>query len=206
MAQSEQGRSVSASVPRPCAWPPSAAKSMRYTPCRTDLGSSAALSSTAPRRKRSSIAPETAQNTPRDRILINKISFLQWHRVMGVMKRGCIRPTRHRDRSAARQGCDRSFCGTQPDRTRPRRCDESVRRCRWSAGSWSWCGCDRCPRPRGELVFVALGAAKLGAAIGQHARQPDPLFVVERYHPVVEDLGRSDRGLAIIELGEATLA
>src|ERR1700738_431656 len=63
-----------------CAWPPRAAKSTRYTSCRTDLGSTAALSSTAPRRKRSFIAPGSAQNTPRDRILINKISSLQSHR------------------------------------------------------------------------------------------------------------------------------
>src|SRR5262249_47037598 len=75
------------SVPRRCAWPPSAEKSTRYTPCRTDLGSSAALSSTAPRRKRWPIAPGIVQNTPRDRILINKIFSLQRHREMGVMKR-----------------------------------------------------------------------------------------------------------------------
>src|SRR6185436_375915 len=29
-----------------------------------------------------------------------------------------------------------------------------------------------------ELVFVALGAAKLGTAICQHARQPDAMLVV----------------------------
>src|SRR6516225_2720897 len=39
-----------------------------------------------------------------------------------------------------------------------------------------------------ELVFVALGAAKLSAAIGQHARQTDGMLVVEWHHPVVEDL------------------
>jgi hypothetical protein len=48
------------SVPRRCAWPPSAAKSTRYTPCRKDHGSSAALFSTAPRQKHLSVAPETA--------------------------------------------------------------------------------------------------------------------------------------------------
>ena len=57
-----------------------------------------------------------------------------------------------------------------------------------------------------ELVFVALGAAKLGAAIGQHARQPDTVLVIERHHPVIEDLGRGDRGLAgSYTLGKATL-
>jgi hypothetical protein len=71
---------ICGSVPRRCAWPPNAEKSTRYTPCRRDLGSSAALSSTAARRKRWSVASGTTQNTPRDRILINKISSLQWHR------------------------------------------------------------------------------------------------------------------------------
>ena len=31
------------------------------------------------------------------------------------------------------------------------------------------------------------------------------MLVVERHHPVVEDLGRGDRGLAVIELGEGDL-
>ena len=43
-----------------------------------------------------------------------------------------------------------------------------------------------------ELVLVALAAAELGAAIGQHARQPDAMLVVERRHSVIEDLGRGD--------------
>ena len=50
-----------------------------------------------------------------------------------------------------------------------------------------------------ELIFVALGATKFGAAIGQHPRQPDAVLVIERHHPVVEDLGGGDRGLAIIQ-------
>src|SRR5215471_4806897 len=54
-----------------------------------------------------------------------------------------------------------------------------------------------------ELVFVALRAAKLGAAIGQHARQPDAVLIVKRHHPVIEDLGGCDWGLAVIELGKA---
>src|SRR5512133_1984901 len=53
-----------------------------------------------------------------------------------------------------------------------------------------------------ELVLVALGAAKLGAAISQHTRQPDTMLIIERHHAVVKDLGSCDRGLAIIELGE----
>src|SRR5215469_12095406 len=31
-----------------------------------------------------------------------------------------------------------------------------------------------------ELVFMALGPAKLGAAIGEHARQPDAVLIIER--------------------------
>ena len=57
-----------------------------------------------------------------------------------------------------------------------------------------------------ELVFMALGPAKLGAAIGQHTRQPDAVFIVERHHAVIEDLGRGDRRLAIIEFGKGALA
>ena len=53
-----------------------------------------------------------------------------------------------------------------------------------------------------ELVFVALGAAELGAAIGQHARQADAVLVIKRHHPIIEDLGRGDRGLAIVEFGK----
>ena len=53
-----------------------------------------------------------------------------------------------------------------------------------------------------ELVFVALGAAKLGAAIGQHTRQPDAVLGIERHHLVVEDLGGGDWRLAVIELGK----
>ena len=49
-----------------------------------------------------------------------------------------------------------------------------------------------------ELVIVALGTAKLGAAIGQHARQTDAVLVVKRHHSIIEDLGRGDRGLAIV--------
>ena len=56
-----------------------------------------------------------------------------------------------------------------------------------------------------ELVFMALGTAKLGAAIGQHARQPDTMFIVERHHAVIEDLGRGNRRLTIIEFGKGDL-
>ena len=47
---------------------------------------------------------------------------------------------------------------------------------------------------------MALGAAKLGATIGQHARQANAVLVVERYNTVIEDLGGGDRGLPILLL------
>jgi hypothetical protein len=56
-----------------------------------------------------------------------------------------------------------------------------------------------------EFVFMALGAAELGATIGQHAAEPDSVLIVERHHPVIEDLGGSDRGFAVIQLGERHL-
>src|SRR5207244_11600333 len=49
-----------------------------------------------------------------------------------------------------------------------------------------------------ELVLVALAAAELSATIGQHARQPDAVLVVERHHPILEDFSGADRGLAVI--------
>src|SRR5579884_2287764 len=53
-----------------------------------------------------------------------------------------------------------------------------------------------------ELVLVMLGpAAILRAAIGQHTTQRNPVLVVERQHPVVEEIGRRDRRLAVVELG-----
>ena len=63
-------------------------------------------------------------------------------------------------------------------------------------------GSDAAVRRRSRKLLVALGTAKLGAAIGQHARQPDGVLVIERHHPIIEDLGRGDRGLAVIELGK----
>ena len=53
-----------------------------------------------------------------------------------------------------------------------------------------------------ELVFVALAAAELSATIGQHARQPDTVLVVKWHHPIIENFGCSDRGLAVIKLGK----
>ena len=60
----------------------------------------------------------------------------------------------------------------------------------------------------GEIEFVlvaVVGAAIFCAAIGQHALQGDVVLVVEWDDPVVEQVGGGQRGLAIIELGEADL-
>jgi hypothetical protein len=53
-----------------------------------------------------------------------------------------------------------------------------------------------------ELIFMALPATELGAAIGQHPAKPDVVLIVKRHHPIVDDLGGGDRGLAVIERGE----
>jgi hypothetical protein len=57
-----------------------------------------------------------------------------------------------------------------------------------------------------ELVFVPLGiAAILAAAIGQHAQQLKLMAVEEWQYAVIQKIGRRDRCLAIIELGEGNL-
>jgi hypothetical protein len=54
-----------------------------------------------------------------------------------------------------------------------------------------------------QLVLVVLGvAAILGAAIGQHPAERDLVLVAERDYPVIQQLGRGDRGLAVVKLGE----
>jgi hypothetical protein len=79
----------------------------------------------------------------------------------------------------------KSSYGTPPGRTRRARCDGGARRCRSSSNSWPWCGCGRY-------------SAKLDAAVGQRARQPDAVLSIERHDPVVEDFGRGDRRLAVV--------
>jgi hypothetical protein len=57
-----------------------------------------------------------------------------------------------------------------------------------------------------ELVLVPFGiAAILAAAVGQHAQQLNLMAVEERQYPIVQKIGRRDRRLAIIELGEGNL-
>ena len=48
-------------------------------------------------------------------------------------------------------------------------------------------------------------AAIFRAAIGQDAAELHLVGVVERHYAIVEEIGRGDRRLAIIELGEGDL-
>src|SRR5262249_27866477 len=57
-----------------------------------------------------------------------------------------------------------------------------------------------------ELVCVPFGiAAILAAAVGQHAQQLNLMGVEEWQDAVIQEIGRRDRGLAIIEFGEGNL-
>src|SRR6476646_5278842 len=57
-----------------------------------------------------------------------------------------------------------------------------------------------------ELIFVPLGiAAILGSAVSQHATEPEVVFVVERQHAIVHQIGGGDRRLAVIKLRECDL-
>ena len=57
-----------------------------------------------------------------------------------------------------------------------------------------------------ELVLVAVVRATIfGAPVGQHPLQHDAVLVVERDHPVVQQVGGGERGLAVVQLGEADL-
>jgi hypothetical protein len=55
-----------------------------------------------------------------------------------------------------------------------------------------------------ELQFVMLGiAAIFRAPIGKNALQRDAVLLIEVQALIVEEIGRGDRRLAIVELGEA---
>src|SRR5262249_32605933 len=50
-----------------------------------------------------------------------------------------------------------------------------------------------------EFVLVSFGvAAILAAAVGQHAQQLDLVLLEERQHPIVEQIRRRNRRLAIV--------
>jgi hypothetical protein len=57
-----------------------------------------------------------------------------------------------------------------------------------------------------ELVLVPFGiAAELAATVSQHAQELDIVLLEERQHTVIEQIGRRDGRLAVIELGKAYL-
>ena len=57
-----------------------------------------------------------------------------------------------------------------------------------------------------ELIFVVLGVAAIfRAAISQHAAEPHLPRIIERHDAIVNEIGRGDGRLAIIELGEGDL-
>ena len=65
---------------------------------------------------------------------------------------------------------------------------------------------DRCPRPRNTARTRPFGvAAELAAAVSQHAQELDIVLLEEWQHTVIEQIGRRDGRLAVVELGKAYL-
>src|SRR6266700_3797902 len=57
-----------------------------------------------------------------------------------------------------------------------------------------------------ELVLVPFGiAAELATAVGEHAQQLGIVLLEEWQYPVVQQVGRGDRRLAVIQLAESDL-
>jgi hypothetical protein len=57
-----------------------------------------------------------------------------------------------------------------------------------------------------ELVLVPLRiAAVLATAVGQYPQELDVMAIEEGNHPVVQQISRCDRRLAIVELGASDL-
>ena len=57
-----------------------------------------------------------------------------------------------------------------------------------------------------QLILVPFGvAAGLAAAVIQHAQKLDIVLLEERQHTVIEQIGRRDGRLAVVELGKAYL-
>jgi hypothetical protein len=53
-----------------------------------------------------------------------------------------------------------------------------------------------------KLIFVSLRVATiLAAAVGQYAQKLDVVLLEQRQHPIIEQICRRDRCLAVIELG-----
>src|SRR3954467_508519 len=59
--------------------------------------------------------------------------------------------------------------------------------------------------PHTRFLTVPGVPAIFRASVGQHAAQPDLVLIIEGHHTVVEEIGRGERGLAIVELGEGDL-
>src|SRR3954468_18342273 len=58
-----------------------------------------------------------------------------------------------------------------------------------------------------ELVFVSLGvAAVFAAAVGQHARECHGVALEQRDRAIIDQIGRRDRRLAVVEFGANNLA
>src|SRR5215813_13801616 len=53
-----------------------------------------------------------------------------------------------------------------------------------------------------EFILMPLWVAAIfAAAVGQHPQQLHVMAIEEGNHPVIQKVGRRDRGLAIVELG-----
>jgi hypothetical protein len=62
------------------------------------------------------------------------------------------------------------------------------------------------PERQIEFVFMVLGVAAIfRATIGQDATEPYLPRIIERQDAIVEEIGRGDRRLAIVEPGEGDL-
>src|SRR5215472_9621141 len=109
----------------------------------------------------------------------------------GVVAR-CIRRSKHQGRSAARRSCGRSFTERHPVKLIQDGAMEALANSIGLRAFGFGSAVINVFEGEIELVFMALGTAKLGATIGQHARQPDTVFIVEGHHPVIEDLGRGN--------------
>src|SRR5262245_56524417 len=57
-----------------------------------------------------------------------------------------------------------------------------------------------------QLILVPFGvAAELAAAVSQYAQELDIVLLEEWQHTVIEQIGRRDGRLAVVELGKAYL-
>ena len=57
-----------------------------------------------------------------------------------------------------------------------------------------------------QLVLVPFGvAAELAAAVSQHAQKLDIVFLEEWQHTIIEQIGRRDGRLAVVQVGKAYL-